>query len=130
MVRTLDYHAEDLGSNPTPDKLTKSLALALTDCSEGISRCERSVPADRTAYVKGYRFLQSFGGCYFSGDLRTVMAVVVIDFRSNRFRRGYAWEMGRLTLWARMEAPSEQASVTSTRLSSCSNWLNTPNRLD
>ncbi|KXJ81383.1 hypothetical protein RP20_CCG020128 [Aedes albopictus] len=23
MVRTLDYHAEDLGSNPTPDKLSK-----------------------------------------------------------------------------------------------------------
>ncbi|KXJ69993.1 hypothetical protein RP20_CCG025199 [Aedes albopictus] len=25
MVRTLDYHAEDLASNPTPDKLAKSL---------------------------------------------------------------------------------------------------------
>lgn len=35
-----------------------------------------------------------------------------------------------LTLWARMEVPSEQASVTSTKLSSCSSWLKTPSRLD
>lgn len=35
-----------------------------------------------------------------------------------------------LTLCALIDAPSEQAKVTSTRLSSCSNWLNTPNRLD
>lgn len=34
------------------------------------------------------------------------------------------------TLWARMEVPSEQANVTSTKLSSCSSWLKTPNRLD
>ncbi|KXJ83612.1 hypothetical protein RP20_CCG003839 [Aedes albopictus] len=27
MIRTLDYHAEDLGSNPTPDKLAKSIHL-------------------------------------------------------------------------------------------------------
>lgn len=36
----------------------------------------------------------------------------------------------KLTLWALMEVPSEQANVTSTKLSSFSSWLKTPNRLD
>ncbi|KXJ74262.1 hypothetical protein RP20_CCG014042 [Aedes albopictus] len=35
MVRTLDYHADDLGSNPTPDKLTKCIEADLFYVRDG-----------------------------------------------------------------------------------------------
>ncbi|KXJ72871.1 hypothetical protein RP20_CCG016989 [Aedes albopictus] len=85
MVRTLDYHAEDLGSNPTPDKLAKcefflrkgSKARPLTSIVQFVPARSRFVVVFVQSQCEGFAYVG--GACVVNKRLEKVNSVAIIE---------------------------------------------------